>query len=326
MNARCTAAFAVLIGLPWTASALEIQHTPVGCFRPGQAARIEARLDAPPASTALVVFRAEGSSDWHASALVPADGAWSTVLPAPLPDTTRIAYYIEVEDGTQRRRVPASEAYLADVASSCRAPAAAVPADGLRLLVQAGAPRMPSGFDPRDVRSFVSWTRVLPAAPVATPAPVRPDIDFIQGLPIRVTTRPARGGEGAGRRFEGHVVSVDERTVTIAGKNDARTVVRREDVLRLETKEQGTNLKGIGALVGAVPGVLAAVLVCAAADDMDCGTGALWIGMAGGMVAGAAMAPGGDRWQPIDLVRSRNVRFGIEGGRRKAGARLAISF
>jgi len=294
-----------------TNDAVRVTHTPHPCVLAERTARIEARIE--PARDdvrARVRFRSEGAASFYSVPMQREGDAWVGVLPAPAEGTKRIAYFIDVDAGGSRQRVPASSAYVVDVVGTpCSEGALPVSATGPKELgVPAGAPRIPPGFEGAGIEAFVEEPgdgrmAEAPARPLSvTPLAVQP---IAPGTKVRAVTSQDD------RRREGKLVSVDSETLVLDTGKD-RVHLRRDALVSLEVREKGSSgMRVLGGLGGAVAGLVVTALICASADDACNSVGVAWAGTGVGALAGALLVGGGS-WKPVTLATAGPVALDLQ--------------
>lgn len=300
-----------------------VTHTPRPCLLAGQPARIEARIE--PSSHAVrarVRFRREGGAAFYSVEMHEDDDMWVGVLPSPAEGTSRISYYIDVAVDGSRTRVPASSAFVVDVADTpCPEGAFPVSAAGPREVgVPRGAPRIPPGFEGVGIEAFIEDAGTEPPVPVpsaaVTPLAVQP---IAPGSRVRVVTSPGD------RRQEGEVVSVDGEGLVVETDGD-RVRIPRNELISLEVREKGSGgMRVLGGLGGAVAGLAVTALVCASADDACDSIAVAWVGTGVGAALGAALVGGGS-WKPVTLASSGPFALDLRVRPAAAGLDLRVGF
>jgi len=142
-------------------------------------------------------------------------------------------------------------------------------------------------------------------------------------LPIALGSR-VRVTDAGGRRQEGRLTALeDEALVLDAGGKTLR--IPRGPVVNLELHEGGSSgLRVLGGLIGGVAGVAVAGLICASSEVCE-SAGPLWIGLAGGAAAGAALTGRGS-WKPVTLTSAGPVALQLRRRGDGATAELRLGF
>jgi hypothetical protein len=317
----------ILVAVPAAATPdaeLRITHTPHPCLLAGRLATIEAHVE--PGGDGLRVkvhFRKEGETPFYSVEMRRDGDSWLGVLPSPASGTSRISYFITAAADGSRARVPASAAFVVDVADApCAEGAFPVSAEGPREVgVPRGAPRTPPGFEAGGIGAFVEDAgEELPAAAPSRVAAGLPlaVVPIVSGARVRAVISPGD------RRRQGRLVSVDgEALVLDSGKDRVR--IPRSDLVSLEVREKGSSgMRALGGLAGSVAGLVVTALFCESIASCD-SIAIAWAGVGVGAAAGVAVTGGGS-WKPVMLARAGPVALDLRVRRADAAVELRVGF